>query len=169
MIANESKQVEKLGRFPLPVEVIPMPAPLVSDSLQKLGFTPSIRVNQDGTRCITDEGNLILDCHDLLMENPEEIAAKIDSLVGVVEHGLFLKMGRDIEKSLVGTHAVGTERVKNGHHYLAVLVSLPQHSGCSGKAELSHPPPEAWTSRTASTMRRPRILTAVSSSVRAAL
>jgi ribose 5-phosphate isomerase A len=99
MIADESKQVEKLGRFPLPVEVIPMAAPLVSDSLQKLGFTPSIRANQDGTRYITDEGNLILDCRDLLMENPEEIAAKIDSLVGVVEHGLFLKMGRDIEKS----------------------------------------------------------------------
>ena len=92
IIADESKQVEKLGRFPLPVEVIPMAAPLVSDSLQKLGFTPSIRVNQDGTRYITDEGNLILDCHGLLMENPEEIVAKIDSIVGVVEHGLFLKM-----------------------------------------------------------------------------
>ena len=99
IIADESKQVEKLGRFPLPVEVIPMAAPLVSDSLQKLGFTPSIRVNLDGTRYITDEGNLILDCHGLLMENPEEIAAKIDSIVGVVEHRLFLKMA-DLTLSL---------------------------------------------------------------------
>jgi len=92
IVADESKQVEKLGHFPLPVEVIPMAAPLVSDSLQKLGFTPTVRFNQDGTRYITDEGNLILDCSGLLIDNPEEIAAKIDSIVGVVEHGLFLGM-----------------------------------------------------------------------------
>jgi len=92
IVADESKQVEKLGHFPLPVEVIPMAAPLVSDSLQKLGFTPTVRFNQDGTRYITDEGNLIFDCSGLLIDNPEEIAAKIDSIVGVVEHGLFLGM-----------------------------------------------------------------------------
>ena len=72
--------------------VIQMAAPLVSDSLRELGFTPTIRVNRDGTRYITDEGNLILDCSGLLIDNPEEIAAKIDSIVGVVEHGLFLGM-----------------------------------------------------------------------------
>jgi ribose 5-phosphate isomerase A len=92
IVADESKQVEKLGRFPLPVEVIPMAAPLVSDSLRQLGFTPTIRVNGDGTRYITDEGNLILDCSGLLLEDPEGIAAKIDTIVGVVEHGLFLNM-----------------------------------------------------------------------------
>ena len=92
IVADESKQVEKLGRFPLPVEVIPMAAPLVSDSLRELGFTPTIRVNQDGTRYVTDEGNLILDCSGLLIENPDGIAAKIDSIIGVVEHGLFLNM-----------------------------------------------------------------------------
>ena len=92
IVADESKQVEKLGRFPLPVEVIQMAAPLVSDSLQELGFTPTIRLNRDGTRYITDEGNLILDCSGLLIDNPEEIAARIDSIIGVVEHGLFLGM-----------------------------------------------------------------------------
>jgi ribose 5-phosphate isomerase A len=92
VVADVSKQVEKLGRFPLPVEVIPMAAPLVSDSLRKLGFTPAIRTNHDGGRYITDEGNLILDCSGLLIEHPEEIAAKLDSIVGVVEHGLFLRM-----------------------------------------------------------------------------
>jgi ribose 5-phosphate isomerase A len=92
IVADESKQVEKLGRFPLPVEVIPMAAPLVSDSLRGLGFTPTIRVNADGTRYITDEGNLILDCCGVLMEDPDAIAAKLDSIVGVVEHGLFLGM-----------------------------------------------------------------------------
>jgi ribose 5-phosphate isomerase A len=92
VVVDETKQVEKLGRFPLPVEVIPMAAPLVSDSLRELGFTPKIRVNHDGANYITDEGNLILDCSGLLIDNPGEMAAKIDSMVGVVEHGLFLNM-----------------------------------------------------------------------------
>ncbi|MGA2098761.1 MAG: ribose-5-phosphate isomerase RpiA [Candidatus Acidiferrum sp.] len=92
VVADESKQVEKLGKFPLPVEVIQMAVPLVSDELRELGFTPKIRVHADGSRYITDEGNLILDCSGLLMEDPAKLAAKIDSLVGVVEHGLFLNM-----------------------------------------------------------------------------
>jgi ribose 5-phosphate isomerase A len=92
IVADESKQVEKLGRFPLPVEVIPMAAPLVKDSLRELGFTPTVRVNRDGKPYITDEGNFILDCSGLLIENPAAMAAKIDSIVGVVEHGLFLHM-----------------------------------------------------------------------------
>jgi ribose 5-phosphate isomerase A len=92
IVADESKQVEKLGRFPLPVEVIPMAAPLVSDALRELGFTPTIRMNRDGTRYITDEGNLILDCSGLLIEDPDGMAARIDSIIGVVEHGLFLGM-----------------------------------------------------------------------------
>jgi ribose 5-phosphate isomerase A len=92
IVADESKQVEKLGRFPLPVEVIRMAAPLVGDSLRAMGFTPTIRVNRDGSHYITDEGNLILDCSGLLIEDPHAIAAKLDSTVGVVEHGLFLSM-----------------------------------------------------------------------------
>jgi ribose 5-phosphate isomerase A len=92
VVADESKQVEKLGRFPLPVEVIHMAAPLVSDALRELGFTPSVRADRAGKPYITDEGNLILDCSGLLIENPEALAAKLDSIVGVVEHGLFLHM-----------------------------------------------------------------------------
>jgi ribose 5-phosphate isomerase A len=92
VVADASKEVEKLGHFPLPVEVITMAAPLVSDSLRKLGFTPTIRTNPDKTHYVTDEGNLILDCAGLMIENPRELASKIDSIVGVVEHGLFLDM-----------------------------------------------------------------------------
>jgi ribose 5-phosphate isomerase A len=92
IVADETKQVERLGRFPLPVEVIPMAAPLVSDSLRELGFTPSLRLNKDKKRYITEEGNLILDCSGLLLEEPALMARKIDSIVGVVEHGLFLGM-----------------------------------------------------------------------------
>jgi ribose 5-phosphate isomerase A len=92
VVADESKQVEKLGRFPLPVEVIPMAAPLVDGSLRNLGFTPKVRVTADGKAYITDEGNWILDCSGVLIEDPEAMAAKLDSIVGVVEHGLFLHM-----------------------------------------------------------------------------
>ncbi len=92
VVADESKQVQKLGLFPLPVEVIPMAAPLVTDSLRGLGFTPSLRADHDGRPYITDEGNFILDCSGLLIENPDAVAAEIDSIVGVVEHGLFLHM-----------------------------------------------------------------------------
>jgi len=61
------------------------------------------------------------------------------------------------------------QRFESEHLYLEVLVSLPQHSGRRGSSELAHPPPKAWTSSTALTMRRPRIFTEVSSSERAAL
>lgn len=92
VVADESKQVEKLGKFPLPVEVIPMAAPLVTDALRNIGFTTSVRLNQQGERYATDQGNLIIDCSGLIFEDPAEIAARINSIVGVVEHGLFLKM-----------------------------------------------------------------------------
>lgn len=92
IVADGSKQVEKLGRFPLPVEVIPMAEPLVHEALRKLGFTPKVRANPGGSQYITDEGNLILDCSGVLMDDPAAIAAKLDAIVGVVEHGLFLGM-----------------------------------------------------------------------------
>jgi len=92
VVADESKQVNKLGSFPLPVEVIQMAEPLVSDALRKLGFTPSVRKDAAGSPYVTDEGNWILDCSGLLMDAPEAIAANLDSIVGVVEHGLFLHM-----------------------------------------------------------------------------
>lgn len=90
IVADESKLVEKLGRFPLPVEVIPMAAALVSNSLRELGFSPAMRVNPDGKPYLTDQGNHILDCSGLLLDDPDAMAAKLDSIVGVVEHGLFL-------------------------------------------------------------------------------
>lgn len=92
VVVDESKVVEQLGAFPLPVEVIQMAEPLVSAELKSLGFTPKIRVNKDGSQYITDEGNLILDCSGMLIEDPVAMGKKLDSIVGVVEHGLFLGM-----------------------------------------------------------------------------
>jgi ribose 5-phosphate isomerase A len=109
IVADRSKQVEKLGRFPLPVEVIPLAAPLVSNALRELGFTPKMRSNQDGTRYVTDEGNWIFDCSGLLMENPHEIAAKLDTIVGLVEHGLFLNLA---DLALIADEQQVTERTR---------------------------------------------------------
>ncbi len=99
IVADESKLVWQLGAFPLPVEVIPMAVPLVTARLRDLGFTPTVRQNKDGGgNYITDEGNLLLDCASGGIADPEETAAEIRSIVGVVEHGLFLGMA---ERALI--------------------------------------------------------------------
>jgi ribose 5-phosphate isomerase A len=92
VVADKTKSVDQLGNFPLPVEVIPMAAPLVSGALRELGFTPRVRMQDATTPYVTDEGNLILDCSGLLMADPYSIAKELDAIVGVVEHGLFLDM-----------------------------------------------------------------------------
>jgi ribose 5-phosphate isomerase A len=90
VIADESKIVSTLGAAPLPVEVIPMAAPLVRRSLQELGFNVRLRMGREGSPYITDEGNLLFDCSGMLIEDPEGLAAILDRTVGLVEHGLFL-------------------------------------------------------------------------------
>jgi ribose 5-phosphate isomerase A len=85
--------VPVLGKFPLPVEVIKMALPLVEPKLAGLGFTPKLRRKKDSTEPFkTDEGNYILDCWSEGIAEPESAAAEIRSIVGVVEHGLFLGM-----------------------------------------------------------------------------
>jgi ribose 5-phosphate isomerase A len=92
-VVDSSKLVEKLGKFPLPVEVVKMALPLVERRLADLGLNPKLRMLKDGSGpLLTDEQNYILDCHCEVIENPEETAAEIRSIVGVVEHGLFLGM-----------------------------------------------------------------------------
>ena len=107
VVADESKIVEKLGKFPLPVEVIPMAVPLVHSELERLGFKAKIRLHADGSQYITDEGNLLLDCSGQLIEDPIELAAKLDRIVGVVEHGLFLHMA---SMALIATDSGVVER-----------------------------------------------------------
>lgn len=91
-VVDQSKIVEKLGKFPLPVEVVKMALPLVERRLADLGLNPSLRKHKDGSLYLTDEQNYILDCACGVIEEPEEAAAEIRSIVGVVEHGLFLGM-----------------------------------------------------------------------------
>lgn len=90
-IADESKQVEVLGSFPLPVEVIPMARSYVARELVKLGGDP---VYRNGV--ITDNGNVILDVHNLEINDPKSLESKINRIVGVVTNGLFADRGADI-------------------------------------------------------------------------
>jgi len=90
-IADDSKQVPVLGRFPLPVEVIPMARSYVARELVKLGGDPVYRQG-----VITDNGNVILDVHNLEIIDPKELETQINALVGVVTNGLFALRGADI-------------------------------------------------------------------------
>ena len=90
-IADDSKLVSTLGAFPLPVEVIPMSKSYIARQLVKLGGNPILR---DGV--VTDNGNVIIDVHDLKIENPVELERQINQLAGVVTNGLFAQRGADV-------------------------------------------------------------------------
>ncbi len=90
-ICDASKRVERLGRFPLPVEVIPMARAQVARELARLGGRPVLREG-----FITDNGNLILDVHGLSISDPAGLETTIDGIVGVVTSGLFAKRGADV-------------------------------------------------------------------------
>jgi ribose 5-phosphate isomerase A len=92
VIADSSKLVYQLGRFPLPVEVIQMALPVVTRKLEAFGLNPRLRHRPDRTTFITDEGNFIVDCSCGEITDPAKTASDIRAIPGVVEHGLFLKM-----------------------------------------------------------------------------
>jgi ribose 5-phosphate isomerase A len=92
VVVDSTKVVETLGKFPLPVEVVKMALPLVQQRLEELGLNPELRKHKDGSVYLTDEENYILDCACGAIDDPEVTAAEIRSVVGVVEHGLFLGM-----------------------------------------------------------------------------
>ena len=95
IIADDSKRVEQLGtRAPVPVEVVPFARRPVAAYLASLGARV-IERHKDGQPFITDEGNIILDCHFPGLPNPLEIAQLIRAQPGVVEHGLFLGMATE--------------------------------------------------------------------------
>ena len=95
-IADASKLVATLGRFPLPVEVIPMARAYVARELAHLGGQPVVREG-----FVTDNGNLILDVHGLAITDPVGLEARITQIAGVVTCGLFAARGADV--LLLGT------------------------------------------------------------------
>jgi len=90
-IVDASKQVDVLGRFPLPIEVIPMARGLVARAMVKMGGSPEWR--QD---FITDNGNIILDVHELSITDPAATEAEINNLPGVVTNGIFAARAADV-------------------------------------------------------------------------
>jgi ribose 5-phosphate isomerase A len=90
-IIDENKLVDVLGRFPLPIEVVPMARSLVGRELVKLGGEPVLREGY-----ATDNGNIIIDVHNLKILNPVEIEERLNQLPGVVTNGLFARRPADI-------------------------------------------------------------------------
>jgi ribose 5-phosphate isomerase A len=94
VIADASKLVRRLGdHAPLPVEVIPFARPVAARLLEGLGWSPELRLRDDAPY-VTDEGNHILDCRRDDWSDPERLAAELEAVPGVVEHGLFLGIAR---------------------------------------------------------------------------
>ncbi|AEF02032.1 ribose-5-phosphate isomerase RpiA [Alteromonas sp. KS69] len=97
-IVDDSKRVPVLGKFPLPVEVIPMARSFVARELVKLGGDPEYRQG-----VVTDNGNVILDVHNLEILNPRELEQSINNIPGVVTNGIFALRGADIVLSATET------------------------------------------------------------------
>jgi ribose 5-phosphate isomerase A len=106
-IADGSKLVEVLGKFPLPVEVIPMARAVVARKLVALGGEPRLRV-REGKPVLTDNGCEILDVHGLQIIDPVGLETQINAIVGVVTVGLFARRGADV--GLLGT-ATGVQKM----------------------------------------------------------
>ncbi len=102
-IVDETKRVEHLGGFPLPIEVIPMARELVAAKARELGGEPALREG-----FTTDNGNIILDVHGLVIHDPLALEDELNSVPGVVTNGIFAHQKADI--ILMGT-ASGVERL----------------------------------------------------------
>jgi len=99
-IVDESKMADQLGSFPLPLEVIPYGSKQFFKRLEVSGYHPKFRM-KNNHYVMTDSNNYIIDLHMNKINNPQEVAASLDHMTGVVEHGLFL--------DIVNTVIVGRE------------------------------------------------------------
>lgn len=98
-IVDDSKRVERLGAFPLPVEVIPFGSEHLFEKFKEKGYKPEYRMDGIVDKFQTDAGNIIIDLHLKEIEDPEKLANELSNMVGVVEHGLFINM---IHQVIVG-------------------------------------------------------------------
>lgn len=91
-IVDESKMVDSLGKFPLPLEVIPYGSGQLFKKLEAKGLHPEFRMDGDGNNVLTDSKNYVIDLHIGKIDNPHELADYLIQQVGIVEQGLFLDM-----------------------------------------------------------------------------
>ena len=99
-IVDESKMVDYLGRFPLPVEVIPYGSEQLFKKFEEKGYRPKFRVLENGERYLTDSQNYIIDLDVFPIKDPVSFGVELKALTGVVEQGLFTNM---TETVLIGT------------------------------------------------------------------
>jgi ribose 5-phosphate isomerase A len=93
VVVDDSKSVSALGRFPLPVEIVPFGWEVTTKQIETLGSNAMLRMT-DNTPFLTDNGNYILDCHFGTIDTPEELSIKLNLIPGVVENGLFVNMAQ---------------------------------------------------------------------------
>jgi ribose 5-phosphate isomerase A len=101
-IVDNSKMVEQLGAFPLPVEVIPYGSQQLMRLFTEKNYQPTFRLAEDGNLLTTDCGHYIIDLHLNVIVDPHALAHELDQTVGVVEHGLFLNM---VDTIIIGQEA----------------------------------------------------------------
>jgi ribose 5-phosphate isomerase A len=94
VVADSSKVVNVLGKFPLPVEVIAFARTVVEKKIVALGASPKLRTKPDGSFFVTDNGNQILDCSFGKIEDPPALARILSEMPGIVEHGLFIGLAK---------------------------------------------------------------------------
>ncbi|WP_210521350.1 ribose-5-phosphate isomerase RpiA [Hymenobacter terricola] len=96
IIADSSKAVAQLGHFPLPLEVVPFALPWVLDAVAALGGAPVVRPDHQKPSELahSDQGNLLVDCRFEAIPDPEQLAAQLQNIPGVVEQGLFIGLAR---------------------------------------------------------------------------
>lgn len=110
VIVDETKMVESLGAFPIPVEVVPFGWEVTASRIAKLGTEPKLRIKED-TIFVSDNGNYILDCPFKEITNPRWLHEEFKAMVGVVETGLFI----DLADVVIVGKDKGTEIVERNH------------------------------------------------------
>ncbi|UCF38734.1 MAG: ribose-5-phosphate isomerase RpiA [Acidobacteriota bacterium] len=94
IIVDSRKPVDLLGRFPLPVEVVPFGWQVASERIKRLGARVELRTQSSDQPFVTTEGNFILDCRFGEIPSPRDLSRELKQMVGVVEHGLFVDMAQ---------------------------------------------------------------------------
>lgn len=110
VVVDESKLVDTLGKFPLPVEIIPFGYETTIKRLQNLGCEPVLRVSDDRV-FVTDNGNYIVDCHFMKIEDPKNLHQRINQIPGVVDNGLFVDMADQV---IAGYHNGDVKEINQG-------------------------------------------------------
>ncbi|MBS1757489.1 MAG: ribose-5-phosphate isomerase RpiA [Bacteroidetes bacterium] len=112
IIADSSKKVEKLGKFTLPIEVIPFAENFVLRQIKILNGNGKIR-NKNGVDFITEEGNHIIDADFGLIDKPEILSQKLNEIAGVVAHGLFIRLVDKVIMGIEGSIKIFPHRANN--------------------------------------------------------